>query len=551
VAVRFLATEHGPSAQPIDSAAGNTDLNRRVLTLVGAFRLLVAAAVLLAAVFQPDPPFLGSRYPLLLIATGCVYALAAVIIALILRGNRWDTRLVAWLQLTVDISCISLVVHASGGIGTGIELLLVVFVLASGMTLRAPSCYFAAALGTLVVLAEQSLSFLQGYAEVAQFVPAGVMGAIMLVVTLVIQPLIRRVNETEALARQWSVDLANLAQLNDYIIQNLREAIIVVDERRNIRLINQAAIELLGQMQLQPGEHLSKASPQILDLIDNWQESGSPDTAPSFLAADNTTTINPHFAPLGRRENGAGPVLIFLEDASLLAEKVQQSKLAALGRLSASIAHEIRNPIGALSHAGQLLGESPEISDQDRRFIDIIQTNSRRVSDIVDNILQLSRKDTVKPELLRLDEWCRDFVNEFVTTLELFEGQLSIAASEDVEVRMDPGHLHQIMWNLCENAMKYASEAAGAIAVEMNYGRLPKNGRPFLEISDHGPGIEVDMEDSIFEPFATGRRGGTGLGLYICRELCERNGGSLRYRAREGGGSIFQIVFSDPERWGS
>ncbi len=545
-----MATEYAPAAQPIESAVGNTDLNRRVLTLLGGFRLLVAAALILTVVFQTQPPILGRQHPILLIAAVCVYALAALIIALMLRGNRWNASYIAWLQLAVDISCVTLIVHASGGLGTGIELLLVVFVLASGMTLASPGCYFAAALGALAVLGEQSLSFLKGYTEAAQFFPAGVMGAMLLGITLIIQPLIRRVTETEAMARQWSLDLANLAQLNDYIIQNLREAIIVVDESRKIRLINQAALERLGREQITPGDHLGDASPEMLDLLDNWQRSGAIETAESFLAADNATTINAYFAPLGRREHGACPVLIFLEDASLLAEKVQQSKLAALGRLSASIAHEIRNPIGALSHAGQLLGESPGLSEQDRRFIDIIRTNSRRVSDIVDNIMQLSRKDSVKPELLRLDKWCKDFVDEFVTTLELFEGQLRITEHDEVEVRMDPGHLHQVVWNLCENAMKYASETAGGIAIEIGYGRLSKNGRPFLEISDRGPGIEAEMEDAIFEPFATGRRGGTGLGLYICRELCERNGGSLRYRSREGGGSIFQIVFSDPDRWG-
>jgi two-component system sensor histidine kinase PilS (NtrC family) len=114
---------------------------------------------------------------------------------------------------------------------------------------------------------------------------------------------------------------------------------------------------------------------------------------------------------------------------------------------------------------------------------------------------------------------------------------------------MDPSHLHQVTWNLCENAMKYASETAGGIAVEISFGRLANNGRPYLEIADHGPGIPADMEDTVFEPFATGRSGGTGLGLYVCQELCERNRANLRYRAREGGGSVFQIVFSDPARW--
>jgi two-component system sensor histidine kinase PilS (NtrC family) len=524
-----------------------------VLALIGGFRLLVTASIVLVAVLQSDPAFLGARHPLLFLATACLYCLSSVTIALILRGERSHTRVVAWLQLAVDIVCITLIVHSSGGIGSGLEGLLVVFVIAGAMTLSARASYFAAALAALAILLEQSLSFLQGATTAAQFVPAGVTGAIMLVIALAIQPIVRRVTETEELARQRGIDLENLAQLNDYIIQNLREAIIVVDGRQTIRLINQAATEQLGLENLQAGDHLSKASPEIHKLLQDWQNSelALSRDVPSFMSADRSTVINAHFAPLGSPEKSAGkaPVLIFLEDASLLAEKVQQSKLAALGRLSASIAHEIRNPIGALSHAGQLLRESPDIKEQDKRFLDIIQTNSKRVSDIVDNILQLSRKDAVKPRQLELDKWTRDFVNEFVSTLELFEGQLSIVDSDDVAVRMDPGHLHQVAWNLCENAVKYASETAGAIAVEIRFGRLSNSGRPFLEIADHGPGIPPDLEDSVFEPFATGRLGGTGLGLYICRELCERNGGSLRYRPREGGGSVFQVVFSDPGRW--
>jgi len=548
-----LVTVNPSSKQPTDKLVRDSDLNRRVLPLIGSFRLLIAAAIVLVAVLQTDPMLLGQKNPLLFLTTACIYCFSSVTIALILRSEGLRTRPIIWLQLIVDIGCITLIVHTSGGIGTGLEALLVVFVVASAMTLSGRGSYFAAAIAALAILLEQSLSFLQGTTNAAQFIPAGVIGAIMLVLTLAIQPIVRRVSETEELARQRGVDLENLAQLNDYIIRNLREAIVVIDAKQTIHLINQAAIERLGIEELHAGDHLSKASPEISKLLQNWQANKQDlsQDIPSFMSADRTTIINAHFAPLGNpdRPDGRGPVLIFLEDASLLAEKVQQSKLAALGRLSASIAHEIRNPIGALSHAGQLLRESPDIQEQDKRLLDIIQTNSKRVSEIVDNILQLSRKDTVKPQQLGLENWTCNFVNEFISTLELFEGQLSIVDSENVEVRMDPGHLHQVAWNLCENAVKYASETAGAIAVELRYGRLSKSGRPFLEICDHGPGIPPELEDSVFEPFATGRMGGTGLGLYICRELCERNGGSLRYRSREGGGSIFQVVFSDPSRW--
>jgi two-component system sensor histidine kinase PilS (NtrC family) len=546
----FLATDNLPNTRQQGSFSSEPDLNRRILTLVASFRLLLTAGLVLVAVLQSTPMYLGERFPPLFIGLTCIYSISAVIIALAIRGDNWRTIPMAWVQLCVDISCVVLIVHTSGGTDSGIEGLLVVFVVAIGMTLPVLAGFLAAALASLAVLLEQSLSFLQGVSTATEFIPAGVVGAIMLAITAAVQPLVRRVRETEELALQRGIDLENLAQLNDYIIQNLRESIIVIDENEYIRLINQTAAEQLGAPELRAGNHLGYALPQLLTLLKEWRL-GKLDLSrdiPSFLSADGSTVISAHFAPLSD-DNEAGPVLVFLEDASLLGEKVQQSKLAALGRFSASIAHEIRNPVGALSHAAQLLRESADIGEQDKRFIDIIQTNSRRVSEIIDNILQLSRKDTVKPQRLQLEDWCSNFVDEFVSTLELYEGQVSIQESQDAEVRMDPSHLHQIAWNLCENSVKYASETAGAIAVEIRFGRLPNGGRPFLEIRDHGPGIPAELEESVFEPFATGRAGGTGLGLYICRELCERSRATLRYRQRDGGGSIFQIVFADPGRW--
>jgi two-component system sensor histidine kinase PilS (NtrC family) len=229
---------------------------------------------------------------------------------------------------------------------------------------------------------------------------------------------------------------------------------------------------------------------------------------------------------------------------------VLQVKLAALGRLSASIAHEIRNPIGAMSHAGQLLAESSTITPDDQRLTDIIRVNARRVSQIVDSVLTLTRRGKTHPQRLDLEPWLEDFAHEFTQTLELFEGSVAVVgADRPLQAWMDPTHLHQVVWNLCENAVKYASVAAGAISVELVYALLEASGRVYLEVADRGPGIAPEHAEQIFEPFYTGRPGGTGLGLYISRELCERNGATLRYQPRPGGGSSFRLIFADPDRW--
>ena len=281
-----------------------------------------------------------------------------------------------------------------------------------------------------------------------------------------------------------------------------------------------------------------------------WRSGSNVDRTQLSFTSPDGGSIQPHFAPFSGGRTGG--VVIFLEDTSLIAERVQQAKLAALGRLSASIAHEIRNPLGAMSHAGQLLAESPSMGDDEHRLTDIIRVNARRVSQIVESVLALSRREAAHPESLQLVPWVEDFTREFVQTLELYEGAVSlVGSSPDIEVRMDPTHLHQILWNLCDNAVKYASAAAGAIAVEISCGILEPSGRPYLEVADRGPGIKPDKVEQIFEPFYTSQPGGTGLGLYISRELAERNGAALRYQPRPGGGSAFRIVFADPRRWQS
>jgi two-component system sensor histidine kinase PilS (NtrC family) len=202
-----------------------------------------------------------------------------------------------------------------------------------------------------------------------------------------------------------------------------------------------------------------------------------------------------------------------------------------------------------MSHAGQLLAESAVMGVDERRLTDIIRNNSERVSAIINNVLQLSRREATKQTRLMLGDWLEDFLDEFCETMQVAVAR--IAVHEDaaaLEVRIDASHLHQVVWNLCDNALKYG-EARDGISLEIRLARLNPSNRPYLEVADRGPGIEAKASDRIFEPFFTGRKGGTGLGLFIARELCQLNRAVLLYEPRSGGGSVFRIVFSDPQRW--
>ena len=257
--------------------------------------------------------------------------------------------------------------------------------------------------------------------------------------------------------------------------------------------------------------------------------------------------MRPHFAPLG--QGNPPPVLVFLEDLTALDDRIHQTRLAALGRLSASIAHEIRNPVGAISHAAQLLGEDAKLSEPNRRMSDIIRANAERVSTIIGNVQQLARRESTRPERMPLSEWLNEFVQEFISTGGHQPGQLVAETPDpDLEVRVDPSHLHQILWNLCENAFRYSVQM-DEDKVDLRIGRLAGSNRPFLEVLDRGPGIDSTISDRIFEPFFTSRASGTGLGLFIARELAQCNRALLVYEPRTGGGSVFRIVFADPQRW--
>jgi len=528
-----------------------SDLTWRVLGTLNVFRLFFAIVMLGLFFAAGDPRFFGDRYPGLFSATAAGYLVFSIVSGLAIR-QRWVTAGPQILtQVTVDIFAIVVLMHASGGISSGIGGLLVVFVGAGSLVLPLQIPAFFAALATLGVLGEQLFSQLGGVSDTSNYSAAGLLGAIIFAISLAARPLARRIQFSEALAHQRGVDLANLSELNEYIVQHLRESIVVVDAGERIRLINASAARLLGLDGDCRGLALADASDELAAHVTKWR--GNPTAKPHsefwIAAADESAHIKAHLAPLGKPEERDGPILVFLEDASLMNARVQQSKLASLGRLSASIAHEIRNPVGAMSHAGQLLGESAALTEEDQRLTEIIRTHSERVSHIIDNVLQLSRRESSRPERFRLAPWLEDFAQEFTRTLELQEGELSVAdAPEDLEIRMDPSHLRQVMWNLCDNAVKYASETGG-ILVELQAGRTQRTGQPYLEVLDHGHGVDPQTADKIFEPFYTARSGGTGLGLYISRELCELNRATLVFHPRDTGGSIFRIVFADLQRW--
>jgi two-component system, NtrC family, sensor histidine kinase PilS len=547
-------------AQPLQIAmpepglpASSVEMHWRVLSYLNIFRLLLPMVLLVVFFFNAPNSGVGTHQPGLFIGVAVAYFAFALVCIQTIQSRTPSAEWQALIQLVVDAIAINMLIHASGGTSSGLATLLVLPAGATATILPRRYALLGTSLVALALLVETTISVLQGDSTGSDFMIAGLTGASLFAITLLAVPFAARLRESEALARQREVDLANLNELNEFIVRHLRESILVVDEQGRVRLINETAAQLLRGGPVEGGADLKAVSPRLAYVLDAWrrQTSDRRDTVGELVGADGGTVIRPHFVALAEGST-AGPVLIFLEDTSVIADRAQQSKLAALGRLSASIAHEIRNPVGAMSHAGQLLRESPALTDDDRHLTEIIEKNGVRVSHIIENVLQLSRKDTTRQERLDVTEWLSNFIGEYEQTLQLDPASFRIDMDRNVgriEVHFDPTHLHQVLWNLCDNAFSHGATTSSTGRVEIRAGRMAATGRPFVEVADRGGGVDQAQAERIFEPFFTTGSGGTGLGLFISRELCQTNGALLLYEPRPGGGSIFRIIFADPRRW--
>jgi two-component system sensor histidine kinase PilS (NtrC family) len=234
---------------------------------------------------------------------------------------------------------------------------------------------------------------------------------------------------------------------------------------------------------------------------------------------------NARFVPIGgSRELGA---VIFIEDQTRVQAQARQLKLAALGRLTANIAHEIRNPLGAISHAAQLLREEPGTGETAARLISIINENSGRLDRVVNDVLRLNRGERAHRERFRLADFLAGFIEQFSQIEKIDRSVFRIEPAGDPDVLFDRSHLNQVMWNLCRNALRHCRRGPASIVIRFSLER--SGGVVRLDVVDDGPGVTAEARAQLFEPFFTTATGGTGLGLYIAREVCEANGATLDY----------------------
>lgn len=534
------------------------------------YRTLLGSVLLLMFQGQFAAKALGTDNPELFFYTSLIYTgINFVTLVMMWRLSYAPSQRKLFSSLFIDIIAIALLMHASGGAVSGLGYLLLVAIAAGGMMLRERIAILLAAITTIIVVSEGLYRFFLITADNKLMFASGSLGALAFVTTLVFQYLTKKIRVSTEEAQAQAKHAAHLQKLAQLIVERMRTGIVVLNQEQEIELFNQSAINMLGlNGRTQQKIALADIAP-LKEKLASWQEQRKDHSPLLKLQTTTNTELKVNFAHL--EQNNSNETLIFLEDVRALHQQAQQLKLASLGRLTASIAHEIRNPLGAISHASQLLGESTNLAADDQRLLDIINNHSKRVNQIIENILQLSRRRAANPERICLNEWLTAFIADYKTSksdghqihislLQKTLGDSPITDEQntakkrntntklDIEAKFDVSQLQQVLTNLFDNGIRYSKSNTGKASLLIEIGIDAHQQQPYIRIIDYGVGIPEQNTKHLFEPFFTTESTGSGLGLFICKELCEANQANIAYMRTSAGESCFHLQLAHPDK---
>lgn len=513
------------SRSPALSATPASELvisQTRVLWWLNGYRLF-SALLLIAIVWLNWQQHFALYNRDMFYALSPLYLVFAIGCLWLVKHSAHNLTIILFALLLVDLLFITLFLYASGGAASGLGMLIFPWLVGNSWLMRNRIALLHAAMATVALLALETYWWLSYSFDVAKFLPTGLLGIGYFITAGVGQLLGRYAKVSEELAEQRGIDLANLSVVNQLIIQDMQDGVLVIDGNGIVRSYNKQALRLMGQYaEKAVGIPLMEFAPLLLSYWEAWLRYDPIDNTPLSIPGLNRL-LRLRFVPVGmRRQSGA---LLYLEDLGRAQTQAHQIKLAALGRLTANIAHEVRNPLSAVNHATELLQEEKGLPESARRLLSIIHNNSKRIDRIVDDVLQLNRRDRQQAEVFALGPYIENLINEIIEVEKIPLQSVVTTVAHDVAIRFDRGHLNQILWNLIRNAWQYCRKQANSIQIQVRPGYQPN--KVLCEIRDDGPGVPVDSRAKLFEPFFTTRAGGTGLGLYVARQLCEANGAIL------------------------
>ncbi|WP_456412559.1 sensor histidine kinase [Thiolapillus sp.] len=516
--------------------------NKRLMRLYFTYRVMLSIGLLVFSMTDTGPSFLGSTAPDLHIITILAYLVLAIA-SLALSFFDLDSMQMEYaFAMLIDSIVISILLYTSGGTQSGLGILLGISIAfgAQGMPTRIAMA--SAAIATAAIFVGAYLESIVHGRPFGNFTLLIMLGSSYFALAFLSHELAARTQLSEKLVKQQGKDIANLTELNDQVIHHMQTGVVVLDNRGHIRMLNDAAWQFLGRPISTVGYSLNQISSDLAQSLANWEKQPRSQQRHLHTHTEGNDLLV-KFQHLG--ENEKTGTLIFLDDASRAAEAAQQLKLASLGKLVASIAHEIRNPLGAIGHANQLLQESEHLQGTDRRMTEIINRNTSRLNQVIENILSLSRQRAVKPERIRLDIWLGKLCKELGNSHQLQPHQMiSYVSPQDTTLTFDPQQVFQIISALVENAVKHQSQKGEDLIISLTGGMDAGIREGYIAVIDNGIAIPSDVVDKVFDPFFTTSNQGTGLGLYIVKELCDANNIRISYLPVSSGGNCFRLKFT-------
>lgn len=500
----------------------------RSLRYFNVYRLVLALLLFSATFAAPmrHAEFIGELSRAHVAALAGYVALAALSLLFIYTVRRFF-NLQLTLQVLVDVAVLVSLMYARGDLRADLGWLLLVSLAGAGLVGQGRLVLFYAAMATLSVLLAEAYFWLRSGFEAASFFQAGLLSLGFFATATSGRLLAKRVLANEELARQRGIALRNQVLVSQRVIEEMQDGVLVVSRDAIVRQHNPRAEILLGLGGVAAGT-LSAYSPALAEHFLVWRAGGTAEPAP-FRAAASGVILRARFVPT---ESIGQDVLVFLEDMGRVQQQAQQLKLAALGRLTANIAHEIRNPLSAISHASELLLEERD-RVPDVRLLTIVTDNTRRLERIVRDVLELGRRDRVHAENIDLGALLPRFVDELAIKEGIDPGLVRLELAAGARICFDRSQLHQVLWNIVGNALRHSRRQSGSVVLRVSPGHARQ---VEIHIVDDGDGIPEELREQVFEPFFTTHSRGTGLGLHIARELCEANGGRLELLENAPGG---------------
>lgn len=522
--------------------------NLQLLRIYLLYRTVLSLVFLLLLALPAAEGLIGTENPTLFLVVTVIF-LSSSLAILGVAAERWErSNTLLVLLFAVDIVCVTLLSDASGGMTSGLPLLLTVTVASSAVLLgNRTLATLVAALAVLALLGDTLRLITSNQVRINALFPAGLLGLLFFAVSAIVQFVALRLGTVEAIASKRSGDLYRLQRLNEQIVQHMQTGILIVDGEDRARVMNAAAGRLLDPSRpiaLEQGRPLTEYSQQLAARLESFKLHDRQDGTP-FQARDDGAEVVVRFNRL--RDDDEDKTLVFLEDYRPVAAYAQSLKLNSLGRLTGSIAHEIRNPLGAISHATQLLQESPTLAEDDRHMLDLVLTNSQRVNEIVESVLRISRRQPPQPQSLALADWMEEYKDQYESARENPGALLIEYADPKAKVMFDPEHLRRVLDNLVDNAMRHSEDMTGVANAEIRVRVDAGHQECVIDVYDDGKGVSENDLGRLFEPFFTRSHKGSGLGLYVCRELCELNRARITYAPTSDQRSRFQISIQQQE----